>query len=212
MSGRGVWGLFARRPESRPRPRGAVFEGRTAGEAPCSPVVSAAEPGAPPSGRACCVGDCLCVPVGIACCGGGVSGFVSIGRACCAGTRSEPLPLPGRACCAGTRFEPFLSPGASAAWVCVLRLLRYVRSHGIAYDAVRCFARAVRPGVCLRVLGDRALLLRFRCFFCCPRPRVLFSVLASVRVPVLPALVWRRCDVSRETLRGLRETHGECFT
>lgn len=27
----------------------------------------------------------------------------------------------------------------------------------------------------------------------------MFSVLASVRVPVLPALVWRRCDVSRET-------------
>ena len=47
---------------------------------------------------------------------------------------------------------PFLSPGAPNAWVCVLRLLRCVRSHGIAYDAVRCFARAVRPGVCLRVL------------------------------------------------------------
>lgn len=107
---------------------------------------------------------------------------------------------------------PSLSPGAPAAWVCVLRLLRYVRSHGIAYDTVRCFARAARPGVCLRIFGDRALLLRFRCFCCCPRPRVLFSVLASVRVPALPALVWRRCDVSRETLRGLRETHGECFT
>lgn len=68
--------------------------------------------------------------------------------------RREPLRvfLPGRACCAGTRSEPFLSPGASAAWVCVLRLLRYVRSRGIAYDAVRCFARAVWPGVCLRVL------------------------------------------------------------
>ena len=128
-----------------------------------------------------------------------------------------PLGVP-----AAPGAPPSLSP-----WACLLRRnpLRVPPSprarllHGSA-SCVCCAASAV-VGLPMTPCGVSHALFglvfayvfsEIALFCCCPRPRVLFSVLASVRVPVLPALVWRRCDVSRETLRSLRETHGECFT